>query len=112
MSQDVATRACGEEANLRLLDAALRFAALAVQIVVQRLRVPIEIGHHEARVASLLAPLQPRDDAPLVRPALRGVAELVHQTLLEPGLLVLVLHRRCAYATCASRRALRARPTM
>src|ERR1019366_5358415 len=58
----LSTRACGEEADLRLLDAVLRLAALAVQLVVQRLRAAIEVGDDEARVAALLAPLQPRDD--------------------------------------------------
>jgi hypothetical protein len=76
----VAARARGKGANLCLLDAVLRLAALAVQLVVQRLRLPVEVGDDEARVAALLAPLQPRDDAPLVRPALRGLARIFHAT--------------------------------
>src|SRR5665213_248609 len=93
-AHDVATRARGEQADLRFLDPVLGLAALAIQLVVQRLRVSIEVGHDEARIAALLTPFEPRDDAPLVRPALRGVTELVHQALLEPGLLVRVLHRQ------------------
>lgn len=50
---------------MRLLDAVLGVAALAVQTVKQLPGIAMEVGHDKARVGALGAILQARDDAPL-----------------------------------------------
>src|SRR5206468_8755425 len=72
--------------------AVLGLAALAVQIVVQRLGMAREIGYHVAGVVALLAVLPPRDHPALPGPALRRINKLAHLALFEPGGLKFILH--------------------
>jgi hypothetical protein len=58
-----ATRARAEQIELRFLDAVLGLAALAVKVVVQLDGFALEVGVDEAWVGTLVAVLQPRDDA-------------------------------------------------
>ena len=50
-----------EQIEFRFLDAVLRLAAGAVQLLIHLYGVAFEIGHHEAGVVDLAAMLEPRD---------------------------------------------------
>jgi hypothetical protein len=54
----VTTGACAEQIELGFLDPVLGLAALAVQVVVQRLGGTVEIGDDEAGIGALGTKLQ------------------------------------------------------
>ena len=61
----MAAGARAEEVKLSLLDAILGLAALAIEIVVERVGRQVEIGDDKARVGALAAVLLTRDDTAL-----------------------------------------------
>ncbi len=88
----VAARTRGKQTHLGLLDAVLGLATLAVQIVVQRLRLSCQVGHHVARIVSLRTALQARDDPALARPGLGRIDKLADLALFDPAALEGILH--------------------
>ena len=79
----LATRACGKQTYLGFLDSVLGLAALAIQVVVSRLRLTREVGDHVARVVTLLAIFESRDHPALFGLALCSVHELADLALLS-----------------------------
>ena len=79
----VAAGARAEEVKLSLLDAILGLAALAIEIVVERVGGQVEIGDDKARVGALAAVLQTRDDTALDVPLVGGIAKLADHALLD-----------------------------
>jgi len=75
-----------KEVELGFLDPVLRFAALAVQIVVELVGRQAEVGDHETGFVALCAEFEAHDDAPLPIPRVRGIGEFRYLPLLRSGL--------------------------